>query len=164
MRRVGNHKPHSVFLKTMTKLKNLIRRMERGDAGSEFAFITYTPFLMGLLIIGIFFGMLGFWRVGAGYANLVTSQKASVASESSAETTQRTLFGNWTNASTVSSSVGGVGFQEDDRFIVSSFDINRTFEFSNFGPWAYEVNSQIQSRLERFFPGAPKCDGDGCNE
>ena len=148
----------------MTKLKNLIRLAERGDAGAEFAFITYTPFLMGLLIVGIFFGLVGFWRVGAGYANLVGSQRAAVGSESGAETTQSTLFGKWTNSSVVSSAVNGVDVQPEDRFILSNFNINRTFEFSNFGPWAYAVNSQIESRLERFFPGAPKCDGDGCNE
>ena len=138
--------------------------MERGDAGAEFAFIIYTPFLMGLLIIGIFFGMLGFWRVGASYANLAGAQQAAFAGEGASEDTQRTLFGGWSNASTVSGGLSGVDVQADDRFIVAKFGIDRTFEFSNFAPWAYEVNSQIQYRLERFYPGAPKC-GDGeCNE
>lgn len=157
-------KPHPLFFKNMTKHHNLIRRSERGDAGAEFAFITYTPFLLGLLIIGIFFGMLGFWRVGAGYSNLVGAQQAAVASEASAETSQQNTFGSWTNASSTSAGISDVVSQAEDRFILTTFNINRTWEFWNFDPVNYSIGSQIETRLERFFPGAPKCDGDGCNE
>ena len=157
-------KPHPLFFKTMTKLNNLIRRAERGDAGAEFAFIVYTPFLMGLLIVGIFFGMLGFWRVGAGYANLVGTQKAVTTSDSSGEEVQRAAFGAWTHTDSVSSGITDVTTQAEDRFILASFDIKRTFEFWNFDPINYSVDSQIQARLERFFPGAPKCSGGDCHD
>jgi hypothetical protein len=139
-----------------------LNRAESGSSGGDdFAFVAYTPFLLGVLFVGILFGMLGFWRVGASYATQRGTQVGAVA-PSRGSATIGDLYISWSNAQSTPSS--GFGVVEDDRITIGSTDFTRTFEFGPFGQWTFGVGAQTQTRSERFYGGAPNCEDGECNE
>lgn len=140
----------------------LLRRIEGGSSGGDdFAFVTYGPFLLAILLIGLCFAMIGFWRIGASYA---TQRGAQVGSYNpgQASDAQQSFFFDWTNASSAPST--NFSNQAGDRRSTSTLNSNKEFSSYVFGDWSFDIDAQTQTRSERFYPGAPVCNGDGCDE
>ncbi len=147
---------------TLNCVRSLLRQVESGSSGGDdFAMITYTPFLVAILMLGIIFGMVGFWRVGASYATQKGAQTGAVAPGTGSNAAS-TLFLDWTNASSAPASTFAVNV--GDRFSTANTATSKTFQYGLFGSWIFNIQAQTQTRNERFYPGAPICDGDGCNE
>jgi hypothetical protein len=145
-----------------TALRTWIRQVEGGSSGGDdFAFVTYGPFLLSILLIGLCFAMIGFWRIGASYATQRGAQVGSVR-PSAAGAAQTSFFVDWTNAGSAPPS--NFAFNPGDRTSTSSLNSTKEFHSYTFGDWSFSVNAQTQTRNERFYPGAPICDGDGCDE
>ena len=140
----------------------LFRQVESGSSGGDdYAMLTYTPFLISVLLLGVIFGLIGFWRVGASYATERGAHAVAV-NPGLGGSAASTLFLNWTNASSAPAS----GFSPDVAGRFSTIDTNtsKTFQYGLFGAWTFGIDAQTQTRNERFYPGAPKCSGNGCRE
>jgi hypothetical protein len=142
-------------------MRNIHRRAERGDVGGEYAFIVYSPFLIGVLMVGICFALIGFWRIGASYAAQRSAQVGAV-NPGQAMTAQSAFLTDWTNAS--SAPAGGFGVNAPNRTATSSVNTRQAFEYLEFGEWTFEIGGQTMTRSERFYPGRPVCNADGCDE
>lgn len=139
-----------------------VRRAERGDMGGDYAFIVYSPFLLGVLMVGICFALIGFWRIGASYAAQHSAQVGAV-NPGSATAAQNAYFTDWTGAASVAG--GSFGVDAPNRTTTSAINTQQTFQYMTyFGPWTFEIGGQTMSRSERFYPGKPVCNGDGCDE
>lgn len=147
------------------KLAWLARNAQRGD-GDTFAHITYMPFLFGVLLLGIFFALVGFWRMGVNYAN----DRGAVVGTTSAGGTgagvsaSGSAFINWSNASSAPSSaisVDSCGRSARANFNNSQLNFQYGYATNAFGPFSAVSAGQAQEerRVERFYPGAPKA---GC--
>lgn len=147
------------------KIRQLARQMQRGD-GDTFAHITYMPFLFGVLLVGIFFGLIGFWRMGVNYANdrgavVGTTSAGGAGAGTSAS---GSAFADWSNASSSPSSavsVDSCGRSAKTTFDNSDKNFRYGYATKAFGPFAAVDTGQAQEerRWERFYPGAPKA---GC--
>jgi len=143
-------------------LRNLFRSIESGSSGGDdFGMVTYTPFLLIVLFVGLVFGMLGFWRVGASYATQNGTQLGAVA-PGQGNATIGGFYLAWSNAQTTPASSFNV--VTADRRTVGAINMDKNFDLSTLGQWTLGVGAQTQTRSERFYPGAPKCSGGGCNE
>lgn len=134
---------------------------ERGSMdGGSFGDIIHIPFLIGMLVVGILFAMIGFWRVGASYSAQVSAQAGSVAPNEG----DGMLTGWWSIWSGDDSTPGDFNVNSGDRAVRSNINTSEDFDFLGFGPWHFTIDAQAQSRSERFYPGQPVCDADGCDE
>lgn len=140
----------------------VLRRAERGDMGGDYAFIVYSPFLLGVVMVGICFALIGFWRIGASYAAQHSAQVGAV-NPAGAPAARDAYFTDWTNAS--SAPGGTFGVDAPNRTTASAINTQQTFKYMDyFGPWTFQIGGQTQSRSERFYPGKPVCNEDGCDE
>lgn len=147
------------------KIRRLARQMQRGD-GDTFAHITYMPFLFGVLLLGIFFAMIGFWRMGVSYANdrgaVVGTTAASGVSAGTAA--QNKAFVDWSNASSAPNgamAVDSCGRSAKTTYSNTPSHFQYGYATNAFGPFGSVSAGQAQEdrRWERFYPGAPKA---GC--
>ena len=143
-------------------LRSLIRKVESGSSGGDdYGMTLHVPFLLAVLFIGLVFGMIGFWRVGASYATQNGTQTGGVA-PGRANSTIGAFYTAWSNAQSVPSS--NVNVFTGDRRTVGTMSTNKNFDLGLFGNWTLGLGAQTQSRSERFYPGAPQCADGDCNE
>ncbi len=122
--------------------------------------IVYTPMLFALVVMALFFMLIGFNRIGASYA---TQQSALVGSVSPG-TGQQALtvsWGNWTNGNFPG---GGFTVIPANRSAQANLIGSQAFDYWGLGPWLMGINGQTYTRSERFYPGKPVCNGSNCSE
>lgn len=148
----------NIFFKRTARV---LHNAERGNMDGDYAFIVYSPFMIAVLMVGICFAMIGFWRLGASYSAQRSAQLGAV-SPGKANGALTAYFVDWTNAS----SVAGASFGVDapNRTVTAALRTHQTFEYQSFGPWNFGIEGQTLSRSERFYPGKPLCNADGCDE
>ena len=120
------------------------------------------PFLIALLMIGLIFGMVGFWRVGASYSVQYGAQVGSVAPAEGADVLNA-LWRGWMNNGQIT---GEFAVNDAERSVRASAEAEKAFEYQRFGLWNFEISAggDLHIRSERFYPGAPMCDEEGCDE
>ena len=139
----------------------LFRRAENGSVeGGTFGELAYMPFLIGLLLVGLVFALIGFWRVGASYAAQYSAQIGAVAPDEGA-TVLTALWNGWSHDDMPT---GGFALEAGDRNVSANIGRSTTFNFYTVGSWDFQIDAQTHSRSERFYPGGPVCDLDSCNE
>lgn len=115
----------------------VLRRAERGDMGGDYAFIVYSPFLLGVVMVGICFALIGFWRIGASYAAQRSAQVGAV-NPADAPAAQTAYFTDWTNAS--SAPGGSFGVDAPNRTATSAINTQQTFQYGLL--WAMDVQDR----------------------
>ena len=128
--------------------------------GGSFSDTVFVPFLFGLLLVGLFFALIGFWRVGASYATQLSAQRGSVA-PAEGDDALSALWRIFTNGDVPN---GGFAVDADSRTVQSDISASQTFDQQQFGTWTAPINAQTRTRSERFYPGGPVCDGGTCSE
>ena len=137
------------------------RRAESGSfEGGTFGDLAYMPFLVGLLLVGLVFALVGFWRVGASYSAQYSTQVGSVAPGQGGNV----LTALWSGWSHDNATGGGFALEPGERNVRTSIDRATTFSFLNFGAWDLQVDASTNARSERFYPGGPVCGAEGCSE
>jgi len=141
----------------------LLRRVESGSMeGGTYAEIAYEPFFIAIVLLGVIFAMLGFWRVGASYATQTAAQIGAVA-PSEGNTALADVWVAWTHANAPSN-----GFQVDveGRTVSAHLSTSASFNSNIFGPLTFAITAgtNTATRSERFYPGQPVCDENGCHE
>jgi hypothetical protein len=150
-----NTKPHSPAGGSAgAPWRALARRAEGGSTdGGTFSDTLYMPFLVGLLLIGVALGLVGFWRVGASYSTQRGAQLGAVSPEEGDDMVAA-LWRAWSNRE-----VTGGGFEIDssDRSVSASIDASQSFNFASFGSQEFDISAggQMRIRSERFYPGQP---------
>ena len=137
-----------------------VRRAESGNLDGEFADLAFLPLILGVLLLGIAFAMVGFWREGAGYATMNSAQVGAVA-PSRGNSVQWSFWTGWTNAGSLN---GGFAVDAPNRSATASMNMSQDFSFVWLGPWTFSIAAQTHTRSERFYPGGPICSGGSCNE
>lgn len=139
----------------------LFQRAENGSVeGGTFGELAYMPFLIGLLLVGLVFALVGFWRVGASYSAQYSAQIGAV-SPNEGDNVLTVLWNGWSHDDMPT---GGFALEAGDRNVSANIGRSTTFNFYTFGTWDLQVDAQTHARSERFYPGGPVCDLDGCNE
>jgi hypothetical protein len=143
------------------RVHTLLQRVELGSAdGGSFADTTYMPMLFALMLFGLFIALLGFWRVGASYA----TQQSAIVGAVSPNTGGAFLEDRWTGWSNGNFPSGGFAVNSGDRSAQADLSTHKTFDFYGLNTLEMPIRAQTHTRSERFYPGGPVCDGDGCDE
>jgi hypothetical protein len=143
-----------------------LRLLERGDSGENFSFIQYTLFMFSLVLVGIVFAMIGFWRVGAVASNERAAYYSSISSTYNVQSGQQAAFFGFTGGS---GSVGSVQTTAD-RITDVRMTTGSTYQHQlnngnfSFGRWDFVVAGGAAKRVERFYAGPPPCASQDCNE
>lgn len=142
-------------------------RLEGGSAeGGELGFALYTPSLFLLMLAGVAFALIGFWRSGATMSAERAAAANAVASggsnASAARAVQADAFATWASASGGDAVlVAGPGRRSDTL----SFAAEAEFRTGLFGVWTFALPGQGSARRERFYAGPPVCPaGEACHE
>lgn len=145
----------------MQRARALLRHVESGsmDAGST-GDILFIPFLVTLVLIGLMVTMVGFWRVGSSYATQRSAQVGSVSPEQG-DALLRGIWEGWTGGN-----MPAGGFAVNGRSVSSSIGAQSSFNMNLMGSYDFSVGAggQLRVRSERFYPGQPVCDDEGCDE
>ena len=140
---------------------SLIRRAESGSMdGGNFADIVFIPYLVGVLVFGIFIALIGFWRVGASFATQSSVQVGSVA-PGEGNAILGSAWSIWTNSNSPAS---GFVLNSSERTVSAGVNTGQGLEYFLFGPMPMTIDGQSHSRSERFYPGGPVCSGGQCDE
>ncbi len=140
---------------------SVLRKAENGSMdGGTYADIVFIPYLVGILVVGIFFALIGFWRVGASYATQMSVQVGSVAPGEGGAT----LSGTWTLWTNSAGPATGFSLNSAERTVSAELNTEQTLDYVGFGPWVMTIDGQTTSRSERFYPGGPVCNGTECGE
>lgn len=142
-------------------------RLEGGSAeGGELAFTVYTPVLFALLLVGVAFALIGFWRSGAtmsaergAAANGVAPGGSSAATAGAA---QADAFETWAGASGGRTALeAGPGYRSDTLTFAAEAELRTGL----LGAWTFALPGQGAARRERFYAGPPVCPpGEACHE
>jgi hypothetical protein len=140
--------------------------LEGGSAEGDFAFTVYTPYLFALLLVGLAFALVGFWRVGAtmsaeraAAANGVSAQGSSA---SVAQAAQQQAFDTWANARGGQVGLSAGPGQRSDKLTFSARAMLRT---GFLGDWQFSLPGQSERRRERFYSGPAVCESEAsCHE
>jgi hypothetical protein len=152
---------HSYLAQIRNQRISLLQRVESGSMdGGNYADIVFIPYLVGVLVFGIFIALIGFWRVGASFATQASVQVGSVA-PSDGNATLSGAWAIWTNSNSPSS---GFVLNSAERSVSSGINTGQGLEYFLFGPMPMTINGQSHSRSERFYPGGPVCSGGECDE
>ena len=139
----------------------VLRSAQAGSMdGGSYADIVFIPYLVGVLVVGIFFALIGFWRVGASLATQMSAQVGSVAPGEG----DSTLSGAWAIWTNTAGPGTGFSVNSDDRTVSAELNTGQTLDYVGFGPWVMTIDGQTSSRSERFYPGGPVCNGTECGE
>jgi len=147
----------------LARFRSLLRRVESGSMeGGTYAEIVYEPFFITIVLLGVILAMVGFWRVGASYAAQTAAQIGAVApSEGNAALAD--VWVAWTQANAPTN-----GFQVDveGRTVRARISTSASFNSNMFGPLTFAITAgtNTSTRSERFYPGQPVCDVNGCHE
>lgn len=132
--------------------------------GGSYGDIIFMPYLIGLLLVGLLFALVGFWRVGASYATQRSAQIGSVAAdgEAAGNAALSAIWRGWTGRDLAS---GGVTVDAQDRSVGANINAMVNYDSALFGGWSLPISAggQMSVRSERFYPGQPVCDEDGAN-
>lgn len=136
--------------------------VESGSAdGGIYADLQFMPFLFALLLVGLFFMLVGFYRIGANYA----SQQGAVVGSVSPGTGEAGLKASWWDWTGKKNADSGFVVRPEERSAQTNINTLLNFDFYVFGAWRMPANGQTYTRSERFYPGGPVCtDVDGCHE
>ena len=131
-----------------------LRQMELG-MGDHFGVIWYQALMFMVLMLGISFGMLGFLRIGASYANDIATRTGAVVTNTPDELRafQVRLFESFTGGSMPSYDASSVVFEDYASSRMVFARLTTTTDFVN----GMSISAQSQVREERFFPGREKC-------
>jgi hypothetical protein len=142
--------------------KQLLRQLELGSA-ENFGFIGYSAHMWFVLMMGLIFAFVGFYRIGANYANDYGVRiGATYSGDAKGEERQEFFLGQFTNTThdcfdcysalpTERQAQGGFTNQSG---LPALFNIQGV-------PDNFDINAQSRVRLERFYPGPAKCDSGG---
>ena len=160
--RVGPHKGVAVKSDTGPTLRvfaSVKRRLEGGSAEGEFAFTIYTPYLFALLLVGLAFALVGFWRIGAtmsaeraAAANGVSAQGSNA---SVAQAVQQQALDTWANARGGQVGLSAGPGQRSDTL---TFSARATLRTGFLGNWEFSLPGQSERRRERFYSGPAVCE------
>ncbi len=142
------------------------RHLEGGSAEGDFAFTIYTPYLFALLLVGLAFALVGFWRIGAtmsaeraAAANGVSAQGSNAAVARSA---QQQAFDPWANARCGDVDLTAGPGQRSDTL---KFSARATLRTGFLGNWEFTLPGQSERRRERFYSGPAVCESEvNCHE
>lgn len=140
--------------------------LEGGSAEGDFAFTIYTPYLFALLLVGLAFALVGFWRIGAtmsaeraAAANGVSAQGSNAAVARSA---QQQAFDTWANARGGDVDLSAGPGQRSDTL---TFSARATLRTGFLGNWEFTLPGQSERRRERFYSGPAVCESEvNCHE
>jgi hypothetical protein len=136
-------------------------RVESGSAdGGTFSDIVFIPYLVGILMLGIFIALVGFWRVGASLASQMSVQVGSVA-PTQGDSTLVGAWNLWTNSAGPSN---GFTVNSSQRTVSGQINTSQIFNYLGFGPYSVSISAKTEGRSERFYPGGPVCSGTNCGE
>jgi hypothetical protein len=139
----------------------LLRRLESGSMdGGSFGDIVHMPLMISLLVLGLMVAMVGFWRVGASYSAQRSAQTEAVT-PSAGDGVMTQLLRNWIGGDP---GQGDVNVDAANRTVWATVDDARTVDAKLLGAWQAEIPANTRIRSERFYPGQPVCDADGCYE
>lgn len=128
--------------------------------GGAFADVAFIPYLIGVMIVGIFFALIGFWRVGASFSAQISAQAGSV----SAADGDVALSASWQLWTQDDGPASGFSVNPTDRSVNAELHTGRDLDYLMFGGWQLPIGAQSQSRVERFYPGGPECSDGVCDE
>lgn len=143
-------------------LKQWVRKLQTGTA-DDFGFLAYTTYIWFVLMMGLIFAFVGFYRIGANYANDYGVRIGALYRDDVVgETKQEQFLGQFTGNSvdcpdcydTVSTERMAQGGFTAQSSIPAMFHIQGVS--ANF-----DIKAQSRVRLERFFPGPAKCNVSG---
>ena len=140
--------------------------LEGGSAEGDFAFTIYTPYLFALLLVGLAFALVGFWRIGAtmsaeraAAANGVSAQGSNA---SVAQAAQQQAFDMWANARGGDVDLSAGPGQRSDTL---TFSARATLRTGFLGNWEFSLPGQSERRRERFYSGPAVCESEAaCHE
>ena len=139
----------------------LLRRMESGSAdGGTFADIQFTPMLFALVVVGLFFALIGFYRVGASFS----TQEGALVGAASPGTGQAMLTSSWIDWTRSNGPSNGFAVMPASRAVQTNLSTSGTFDYMGLGAWTMQILGQTYTRSERFYPGGPVCNGSNCSE
>jgi hypothetical protein len=149
---------------TASQEHNAVRILHKAENGSmdggAFADVAFIPYLIGVMIVGIFFALVGFWRVGASLSTQISAQAGSVAAADG----NAALSAVWQLWTRDSGPAGGFSVNPTDRSVNAELLTGRDMDYLMFGLWQMPIGAQSQSRMERFYPGGPECSDGVCDE
>lgn len=152
---------HHLVQAVCSNALSALHRFEHGSVeGGIFADLVFMPMLFVLVIMGLFFALIGFYRIGASYA---TQQSALIGSVSPG-TGQQALSTSWLNWTTYAGPDYGFSYNPSTRSAQSTLNTSGTFEYYGLGPWIMQIMGHTYTRSERFYPGGPVCNGTSCSE
>jgi hypothetical protein len=138
----------------------LVRRMESGNVDGIFADLQFIPMLFALVVVGLFFALIGFYRVGASFA----TQEGALVGAASPGTGQQMLTSSWIDWTLGNGPSDGFVVISADRAVQTNLSTSGTFDYLGLGPWTMQILGQTYTRSERFYPGGPVCNGNNCSE
>ena len=140
----------------------IARRCERGD-GDSFATTVYTPVLFGLLVLGVFFAIIGLARASAAAA---TERGAYAGATDAAGTSeglarQRSFFDGFTGGQ---SAGAAYAYDPARRTGVLVFSRPQSWAAPYFRAGVTSEDAQVEQRFERFYAGPADCRSGECRE
>lgn len=140
----------------------LIARLEHGD-GDTFATTVYTPLLFGLLVLGVFFAIIGLARAGAAAATERGAYAGATDAVGTAEglARQRSFFEGFTGGYSA-----GTYFAYDPARRSGVLVISRAQRWAApyYAAGETTEDAQVEQRFERFYAGPADCRSGECRE
>jgi hypothetical protein len=121
----------------------------------QYGMLWYQSYLFVVLLLGLVFGMVGFWRLGASFANDLATRNGAITTSTPDDIRawQVTLFEGFTGGDIASYDASSVEYSE---LVTNRMVFSRLSTHSDWAGGLY-VGAQSQVRDERFFPGREKC-------
>ena len=145
-----------------SRIRPWLRKAESGSMeGGNFGDLLFTPYLIGLMLVGLIFALVGFWRVGASYATQRSAQIGAVSPEDGSAALNA-FWQGWSNNSVPR---GGFTVDEANKTVSANIDAQASFQYADFANWAFDIQSggHMHIRSERFYGGGGVCDANGCD-
>ena len=139
----------------------LLRSAESGSTdGGTLPDIIFMPMLFALVLMALFFTLIGFYRIGASYA----SQQGALVGAVSPGTGDQALTSSWNNWTNKDFPGGGFAYDPTTRSAEANLSTSQIFDYWGLGPWIIGITGHTYTRSERFYPGGPVCHGTNCTE
>jgi hypothetical protein len=154
-------KPQKCASKQAGVLLRLWRSAEGGSMdGGTLPDIIFMPMLFALVMMALFFTLLGFYRIGASYA----AQQGALVGSVSPGTGDTALSSSWFNWTNKNFPGGDFSYDPASRSAEASLSATQTFDYLGLGPWIFGITGHTYTRSERFYPGGPVCHDANCTE
>ena len=122
--------------------------------------IIFMPMLFALVLMALFFTLIGFYRIGASYA----TQQGALVGAVSPGTGDQALTSSWNNWTNKDFPGGGFAYDPTTRSAEANLSTSQIFDYWGLGPWIIGITGHTYTRSERFYPGGPVCYGTNCTE